>query len=170
MIKDSLPYLAMVGGVIFLDRLTKYLTKDALVIGESRPIIGEIFSLTRIQNPGGIFGLFPQRGNLFLIFSLVVLIWVVILILGAARKEPWPTFVPTQLLIGKSYRIGLALILGGGTGNVIDRIKWGYVLDFFDLHFWPVFNVADISVTIGVGLLILLLLWPAVLQHNKEEK
>ncbi len=170
MIKDSLPYLALAGGVIFLDRLTKYLTEDGLALGESRPIIGEIFSLTRVHNPGGIFGLFPQRGNLFLFFSLVVLIGVVILILAAARKEPWPTFLPAQLVMGKSYRIGLALVLGGGIGNVIDRIKWGYVLDFFDLHFWPIFNVADMSVTIGVGLLILLLLRSSTLLHIKGEK
>ncbi|HBR10501.1 signal peptidase II [Candidatus Bipolaricaulota bacterium] len=170
MIKNSLPYLALAGGVIFLDRLTKYLAKDALALGESRPIISEIFSLTRIHNPGGIFGLFPQRGDLFLLFSLIVLIGVVALFLGAARKEPWPIFLPARLVMRKSYCIGLALVLGGGIGNFVDRIKWGYVLDFFDLHFWPVFNVADMSVTVGAGLLIILLVWPSVLLYNKGEK
>ncbi len=168
--KNSLPYLVLIGGVIFLDRLTKYLTKDLLALGESRLVIGEIFSLTRVHNPGGIFGLFPQHGNLFLVFSFVVLIGVMILFLGAARKESWPTFLPVPLGMRKSYRIGLSLVLGGGIGNFIDRIRWGYVLDFFNFYFWPVFNVADMSVTIGAGLLILLLLRSALVPHNKEER
>lgn len=127
--------------VVILDQFSKYIVVENMVLGESIPIIEEVFHLTYILNPGAAFGMFAHN-RLFFIAIAVVVIGIIIW----ARKEilasPW------------EVKAGCGLFLGGAIGNLIDRARQGLVIDFFDFRIWPVFNIADIAICIGVGLII----------------
>ncbi len=133
----------LVSGVLLgVDQWTKWLVRHALEPSQSLPILPPILHLTHVQNTGAAFGLFKGFAGVLIVVSLAVIGWV-----------GWE-FVhgrPDRRLI----RWAEALILGGATGNLIDRLRWGYVVDFIDLRVWPTFNVADSAITIGV----LLILW-----------
>jgi signal peptidase II len=126
---------------LFADQFTKYLVVASFSPGESRPLIPPIADLTYVQNTGAAFGLFKGQQVLFIGFSLLVIAWI-------ARA-----FLRGQSLSTATCR-GYALILGGAVGNLIDRLRVGYVVDFINFHVWPVFNVGDSAITIGVTLLI----------------
>ncbi len=117
----------------FLDRITKYFATDV--------DITSFFSLNLVKNYGVGFGLFQHQ------FLIIVL--VSIGVIGAIgyyyNKIPELTYV----------NVAVALILGGTLGNLFDRLYYGYVIDFLDFKIWPVFNVADTALVIGVGLLII---------------
>lgn len=127
--------------VVILDQFSKYIVVENMALGESIPIIEEVFHLTYILNPGAAFGMFAHN-RLFFIAIAVVVIGIIIW----ARKEilasPW------------EVKAGCGLFLGGAIGNLIDRARQGLVIDFFDFRIWPVFNIADIAICIGVGLII----------------
>lgn len=127
--------------VVILDQFSKYIVVENMVLGESIPIIEEVFHLTYILNPGAAFGMFAHN-RLFFIAIAVIVIGIIIW----ARKEilasPW------------EVKAGCGLFLGGAIGNLIDRARQGLVIDFFDFRIWPVFNIADIAICIGVGLII----------------
>jgi len=123
------------------DQITKALVVMNLAPGESRPLFPPIVSLTHVQNTGAAFGLFKGQQVLFIVLSLIVIGWLV------RELRAHQTLAP-------AVRWGSALILGGAAGNVIDRLRLGYVIDFIDLHVWPVFNVGDSAITIGVALLV----------------
>ncbi|MBI3996558.1 MAG: signal peptidase II [Candidatus Omnitrophica bacterium] len=133
----------MIGSLIVVaDQLTKRAVVAAFHPGESLPLLSPILHLTYVQNTGAAFGLFKGQQTFFIITSLLVIAWVVWELLtkpAHSRRVLW----------------GCALIWGGAIGNLIDRVRLGYVIDFFDLRVWPVFNVGDSAITIGVGLLIL---------------
>lgn len=128
--------------ILFLDQLSKFLISNTLDFGESIPILKDIFHLTLIQNSGAAFGIFHQQTLFFIIVACVV----IGLILISHRK-----FIGRSLLL----RVGLALILGGALGNLVDRLRFGFVVDFLDFRIWPVFNIADTSICVGTGLFIL---------------
>jgi len=142
--------LTLVSGcVIFADQVTKYMIKTTLSLHDSIVVIEKFFSLTHILNPGGAFGFLgsqsPEiRKFVFLFISSIVALFVV-----WWYKKTAPCFVFL------SY--GLALIFGGAMGNLIDRFKYGKVVDFLDFYMgsahWPAFNVADSAITIGMGIL-----------------
>lgn len=127
--------------VVILDQFSKYIVVENMALGESIPIIEEVFHLTYILNPGAAFGMFAHN-RLFFIAIAIVVIGIIIW----ARKEilasPW------------EVKAGCGLFLGGAIGNLIDRARQGMVIDFFDFRIWPVFNIADIAICIGVGLII----------------
>ena len=104
-----------------------------------------VFRFTHVRNTGAAFGLFPQGGAVFLIIAVIVSA----VILYYYRQVPQG---------GWLLRLALGLQLGGALGNVIDRVRLGYVVDFVDVWRWPVFNVADSCIVIGVGLLMLIML------------
>ncbi len=120
--------------VIILDQVTKQIAVDALK--DPVPIIGNILTLSIVKNTGAGFGLFPGTNTLMIYISL----FVIGLILYFYDKIPNKT----------SIHVSLALILGGGISNFIDRIMLGYVIDFITPSFWPSFNLADAAITIGV--------------------
>ena len=127
--------------VVILDQFSKYIVVENMALGESIPIIEDVFHLTYILHPGAAFGMFAHN-RLFFIAIAVVVIGIIIW----ARKEilasPW------------EVKAGCGLFLGGAIGNLIDRARQGLVIDFFDFRIWPVFNIADIAICIGVGLII----------------
>ena len=135
--------LSVAAIVIALDQITKEIALRSLTDGPVDVIEG-VLRWRLAFNPGGAFGVFREHSELFLIATLVV----VALILFWARKLDDPRLV-----------VPLGLIVGGGLGNVADRVfrsHDGRVVDFIDLHVWPVFNVADMAVVTGVTLVLIL--------------
>ncbi len=130
--------------VIFLDQLTKFLITRNLLYNQSIPVIKGIFNLTLIHNRGAAFGLLKNQVPLFISTS----VFAIILIYFSLKNNKHR----------KSYSVSLALILAGALGNLIDRLFFGYVIDFLDFRIWPVFNVADSAITIGAILLALSIL------------
>ncbi len=136
--------------VVVLDQITKALVAANLPLMEPVDLISwmaPVFSFTFVHNTGIAFGLFPGRGYLFLAFSIVVALGAVIFRTKVVGPEWW-------------NHLALGLVVGGALGNIIDRLLRGYVVDFLDVNFWPfrtwpVFNLADASVVVGVGLLLL---------------
>ena len=122
-----------------LDRLTKFLITKNLFQNQSIPIIKGIFHITLVHNRGAAFGILKNQIPLFIVTSL----FAVILIYFNLKKNRQ----------SKSYSIALSLILAGALGNLVDRLFFGYVIDFLDFRIWPVFNVADSAITIGAILL-----------------
>ena len=127
--------------VVILDQFSKYIVVENMSLGESIPIIEEVFHLTYILNPGAAFGMFAHN-RLFFIAIAVVVIGIIIWVRKEILASPW------------EVKAGCGLFLGGAIGNLIDRARQGLVIDFFDFRIWPVFNIADIAICIGVGLII----------------
>ncbi len=123
-----------------LDKVTKSLVSASVPFGTEVPVVGHYVGITNVRNSGAAFGMVPAGAGVFLVASIVV---AVALVVYVART-------PTSLWGG----VVLGLILGGTVGNGFDRLVFGTVTDFINVHFWPVFNVADSAISIGVVLLI----------------
>ncbi|MDU2066315.1 MAG: signal peptidase II [Sporomusaceae bacterium] len=136
----------VVATVIILDQLSKYYISHTFQPDMSIPIIRNVFHLTYVLNPGAAFGILVNQQWLFITIALIIFG----AILYFYRKIP-PTY--------RLFRFGISLMAGGACGNVIDRIYFGYVIDFFDFRIWPVFNVADIAIVCGVGFMIYTILF-----------
>lgn len=142
-------YVAVV--VVILDQITKALVRPALALHESVVVIPGYVDFTRVHNTGAAFGML---NSVEFPFKTVVLSLVALIALGGVA---W--YAATVPLSDRLARIGIAGVLGGAIGNLIDRAKDGYVLDFVDAywngwHFWA-FNVADAAITVGVIFMIL---------------
>lgn len=127
---------------IILDQVSKWYVQTHFRIGESIPVIPDIFHWTYIVNHGAAFGILMHQRWIFL---LIVALLVTMLYLGRYRLAKAPLYA----------RIGTGTLLGGALGNGWDRLYLGGVVDFFDFRIWPIFNVADIAICVGVPLLIL---------------
>ena len=137
--------------ILATDQLTKFVTRQTLELHQSWPALG-FFRFTHIHNTGSAFGLFQDQ-NLPLIFvSLAGILALAYIYHSQAR--------PALLL-----RVSIALMLGGAVGNLIDRIHQGHVTDFADIGPWPVFNVADSAIVIGL----LLLAWLLATRREQSE-
>ncbi|MEK6950015.1 MAG: signal peptidase II [Nanoarchaeota archaeon] len=129
---------------VLIDQLAKFLIKTTFQLNESIPIIKNIFHLTYINNFGAGFGILQQQ-KWILIFISAAVIGIIFYYLDKIKEKE----LLLQALTG--------FILGGTIGNLIDRLYYGYVIDFLDFQIWPIFNIADSFVTIGViGLIIYL--------------
>lgn len=126
--------------VFVLDRITKSIVAAQIAFGTEVPVIGHLVGITNVRNSGAAFGFAPAGATLFLIASIAVSIGLVVYV---ARN---PGTAWNDALLG--------LILGGTLGNGYDRVVYGTVTDFVNVHFWPVFNLADSAISIGVALLI----------------
>ena len=127
----------IISSIFFLDQLTKILASNFLKLNHAFPVIKGVMYLTLVHNRGAAFGMFKNKLWLF-IFSALFAITLIYMELRSDKGER--PFI---------YRLALGLILAGALGNLIDRLLFGYVVDFLDFRIWPVFNVADSSVTIG---------------------
>ncbi len=138
--------LAAAGFVLLLDQMTKIVVEREFILHESRPVWDGFFSLTFVRNYGAAWSMFSGYGWFLLAVALLVTV-------GAL----WFFRYLTDGFIERYFAI--FVILGGVAGNSIDRIWRGAVVDFLDFHFrgyhWPVFNVADIAICVGVGIFIL---------------
>jgi signal peptidase II len=136
-------FYAAAAAVLLLDQATKFLVVEEMSRGESRRVLGDFVRLTYVHNDGAAFGL--DLGNRWSFIAVTVLVSAFI-VFYYARSERTPL-----------ARWALAMILGGALGNLADRVRIGEVVDFLHLSVagfsWPIFNVADIGVSVGVGLL-----------------
>jgi len=132
------------------DQLTKLAVTAAFHPGDSVPLLPPALYLSYVQNTGAAFGLLRGQQAVFIVCSLLIMGWIIREFLAEPRLDAWT-------------RWGYALVLGGACGNLIDRVRLGHVIDFIDLRVWPVFNVGDSAITVGVGLLI----WHALVPRRK---
>ena len=130
--------------IILIDQITKFLIKTNFKLNESLPLIKNIFHLTHIHNFGAGFGILQQQ-KWILVFISIIVIGVIFYYFERIKEKE----ILLQVLVG--------FILGGTIGNLIDRLSYGFVIDFIDFRIWPIFNFADSFVTLGViGLIIYL--------------
>lgn len=156
-----LAFFAIVFGIIFFDQLSKWLVVIFLKGNESAVIIENVFQFTYLENRGAAFGMLADHRWVFLIVSTVALIGITVYMIKWRPSS-------------KLAYVAISFIVGGGIGNMIDRIFLGYVIDFIDFCAFPkiwsyVFNVADSFVCIGAGLFILYMI-RSTLDEMKKEK
>jgi len=137
------------GSVIILDQLTKYMIISSLLLHESIVVTG-FFNITHVLNPGGAFGLFADHSAVVRKFFFLFLSSAVATLLLWFYKKTWKNY--------PLFSWGLAAIFGGAVGNLIDRFRYGQVVDFLDFYIgyyhWPAFNVADSAICVGMGIFI----------------
>jgi signal peptidase II len=144
-------YLLISITVFLLDQLSKRIVSEGMVLHQSFEVVPNLLNITYINNRGAVFGLgsnftTPYLSWMLSLLSIVSLIVILVYFLRVNVSHP-------------RLHTGLALVLGGAMGNLFDRLTAGYVVDFLDAHWfghhWPTFNVADFSICVGVGLLLL---------------
>ena len=134
--------------LVFIDQWTKYIVDYKMELYESIPVIENVFEIHYIRNPGTAWGLLANKQLLFTICTVIIFVVGIAIYIRCARLSKYG-----------DVRALIILILAGGMGNFIDRIRYQYVIDFlyFKLIHFPVFNVADCYVTVGFILLLLLI-------------
>ncbi len=141
--------------ILILDQYTKHEVERRIRLYETITVIDGFFNLTHVRNPGGAFGILAgKQGGITTIFFVGVslgAVGVILYLFGKAKEDE------------RSLSLSLSLILSGALGNLIDRLRYGAVIDFLDFHLfsyhWPAFNIADSAITIGIGLLAIELLF-----------
>lgn len=122
--------------VLLIDQATKQMILNKMQPGESIPVITNIFHITYVRNPGGAFGILAYRTEIFVVMAVIFIILVSIL----------PIYFPGRNL---KMSCALGILTGGVMGNLLDRLRTGFVVDFLDFRVWPIFNAADVSIFIG---------------------
>lgn len=150
--------IAVIAGVIGLDQLTKWLTIVHLDEWESFPLWQDVLHFTYVKNTGMAFGMLKDHRWVFMVFSAIAIVGLAIYLFRFRPESRW-------------MQIAMAFIIGGGIGNMIDRIILGYVIDFIDFTLinFAVFNVADSFVCIGAGMMIAYLLIDLVREIKLEK-
>lgn len=142
----KLPALISIAAfVTALDQLSKWYIWTHFQLKESRPALSTLVSWTYLHNTGGAFSILNGARWFFLTAGVLISLMLAKALPKMAKGHPVPA-------------LAYALILGGAMGNLIDRGLYGYVVDFIDFHWWPVFNLADAAITIGITLLALSIL------------
>lgn len=137
-----MPIYFLAIGIILLDQISKFLIENSMELGDSLPVIEGIFHITYILNPGAAFGILENQRLFFILIATIM-----ILMTGYIYPR-----IPQK---SKMLRLGVGMLFGGAVGNLIDRIRTGLVVDFFDFKIWPIFNIADIFIVVGVGMIII---------------
>jgi len=148
------PVLFLAFIVIGIDRLSKYYIETHMSLGMSIPVIRDFFHITYIINPGAAFGILEYQTGFFIVVSVVMIAAAI-----------W--YIPRIPARYRLLRFGIGMQAGGAIGNMIDRIRYGGVVDFLDFRIWPVFNVADMAIVGGVGCILVTLLY---VMRKEEEK
>lgn len=138
--------------IILLDQISKYAAIKYLKESASYVIIPNFFRLTYVENFGAAFGILQNRKIFFIIITCIVILFLTLFLMKNYYK------------INVLMRIGLGMLLGGTIGNFIDRIRFGYVVDFFSFRLFnryefPVFNIADIAIVLGTFIILILVLF-----------
>jgi signal peptidase II len=151
------PVLILTVPAIFvLDQLTKYIVSTNLRLGESWPAEG-LIRITHGLNTGTAFGLLPNQTLLLVVASFVAIGFLVY-------------FYRTHALPSPLLRLAIGLQLGGAFGNLIDRLRTGAVVDFIDIGWWPIFNIADSSIVVGMAILVGVLLLGDLKRSRSNEE
>ena len=154
-------WLCVIAAVVGLDQLTKVLTVATLGVGESVPLIPNVLHFTCIQNEGAAFGMLADHRWIFMVISSVAIVALGVYLWKFRPESAWAC-------------VAISLIIGGGIGNMIDRIRLNYVIDMIDFCAFPtlwmwVFNFADACVCVGAGILLVWLI-VSMIQDAKKEK
>ncbi|MBD5092600.1 MAG: signal peptidase II [Clostridiales bacterium] len=152
--------IAVIGVILLVDLLTKAHIEKTMTIGESHPLIKGLIDITFTTNTGAGFGMFSGNTTALTVVTAIVIVAISIYLIFAQKETEW-------------LRISLLFIVGGGLGNLIDRINPGYVRDFIQFAFWEsfaIFNVADMFVTVGTFMLIVVLIVMLFKERNKSQK
>ncbi len=131
---------------LVLDQLLKYWIRSNMTIGQSIPVISGIFHITYIENPGAAFGILANHRILFLLLTIAITGVMFYLYLSLRNKKSLAA-------------LSLGLVISGAAGNFIDRFLRGTVTDMFDFQIWPIFNIADICICVGIALLCYVLIF-----------
>lgn len=144
--------------IVFVDQLTKYLTVFYLKPVDTVPLIQDVLHLTYVENRGAAFGMLSENRWVFMTVSIVAILLLVVYLIWKKPKDKWVC-------------LSLSFIIGGGIGNMIDRVALGYVVDMIDfrlIHF-AVFNVADSFVCVGAGILMVWLIVTGFREYKAEK-
>lgn len=163
MSKKYLFLVVISGAIIALDQLTKIYVHTHFILGESVDVLSNFFNITYVRNLGAAFGFLSESHPVFreiFFLSMPPIALLIILALLRTVKE------------NDNLQIcALSMIFGGAIGNYIDRLRFGYVIDFLDFYYkkysWPAFNVADMAIVSGVSLLIFLMF---VVERNRKDQ
>ncbi len=155
-VRRNYPWLILPAlGVVFFDQLTKQLIIKSLRVYESVPVIQGFFDLVHVRNRGMAFGIMndsPSDSGMWLLLAMSFVAIALLLVWFFRMKEE-----------GVLFTLSLSLILGGAVGNIIDRLRFGEVVDFLDVYVgayhWPAFNVADAAITVGTFMIAATLLF-----------
>lgn len=145
-IKAAISFLT----ILLLDQLVKYYVELTMLPGESIPIVPPYFHITFVLNPGAAFGIFRGQQWLFLVTATVFAIAFAVFYERLRRSGPL-------------IHYGSIALAAGAVSNLIDRIRLGHVVDFFDFRIWPVFNIADIAIVLGTSAV----LWALFVQRRE---
>ena len=157
--RNSLLFLVATA-VIVVDQITKALVRQNLALGEAWapiPAIGEFFRFLYWQNRGAAFGTFQNAGPILTVIRVLIALFIVVFYQKAEIKDTL-------------MKVSLSLMLGGAVGNLIDQFTLGFVTDFIAVGRFPIFNIADSGVTVGVGLMLLDMLIKAKKGSKSEPK
>ena len=154
-------YFIIIAAVILLDRVVKWAVSTNMEVGETIPLIENVFHITYVQNQGAAFSLMEGKTVILLVLPAVVMTAGIILLV--IKRRTWHPMLCT----------GIAFVCAGGVGNFVDRALRGYVVDMFDFRLidFPVFNVADILLCVGVGMMAVyvLVMEPRLEKQAKED-
>lgn len=147
--------------IILLDQATKYSIQEQVPLHHRIEVIPGFFNLTHVRNPGGAFGILVGKrsglGTVFFVGVSVIAIGSILFLIRRAREDE------------KTLTLSLSLVLAGAIGNLIDRLRYGEVIDFLEFYlssfYWPAFNIADSAICIGIGLMAIQML---VLDHKHK--
>ncbi len=153
--KSDVILIITVFSIILLDQITKYYIDSYMSVGDSFPVIQGLLNITYVRNPGAAFGIFAGSPAVFrTVFLIAVTSAAMVLILY---------YVWMKRERGPLMNLALSLIFGGAGGNLIDRIRFGEVIDFLDFYIgpyhWPAYNVADAAISTGAVFLLITLIW-----------
>jgi len=129
-------------GAFLVDQASKLLITGTMTLNHSIPVLAGIFHITYIRNPGAAFGIMANRTTVFIAISLLVIAGIIVFYYKQGAKRG---IIPSSL----------GLIAGGALGNLVDRVRFGEVIDFLDFRVWPIFNLADSVIVVGSALLVL---------------
>ncbi len=159
--KTLIILISIILGGIGIDLLTKLLVAGLMTLGQSVPLIPGVLNLTYIHNKGAAFGMLSEHRWVFMVISTVAIIGIGIYLFGFCKE---------RMLL----RVGLAMIISGGLGNMVDRIFYGYVIDMIDFCLFPfwkwIFNVADAFVCVGAGVVVLSLILDIIKETRNKKK
>jgi len=154
-LSDYLVLFLIAGTIVLLDQVSKYILRTNLPIGmvfHPEWTLSQYARIVHWMNTGAAFGIFQNMNIVFTVLSIIVS-GVIIYYFPQVPREDW------------LVRLALGLLLGGAVGNLIDRLHQGYVTDFLSVGNFPVFNVADASISLGVAILFIGMLWQEL--HKK---
>ena len=151
--KKFFPFL-IIPFFFILDRITKFTIVDHLREGQSLPVWRGVFHLTRVNNTGAAFGMLKGNAGLLALVSVACIIGIFVALLKDLFIKS-PSQDPQAARIDGLRNLALALVAAGAAGNLYDRVHYGYVIDFLDLRVWPVFNIADSGICVGIFLMVL---------------